>query len=128
MLKIDYWDKEIPSRQPVWDTSNLILNNTKKSDLIISVTGGDPTLLYLSNRNGWLVSPNEINDQLIIKWREEGAKYIAGSWNCVETYNRFSDKKVKNRLRKLLCNSSITNEISRKGCEYNQNSYLIDLN
>ena len=127
MLKVDYWDLEKPKSQPVWDTSDLIQTNTKESDLIISVTGGDPTLLYLANRNGWLVSPKEINMRNILKWKNEGAKYIAGSWDVIENYNQFLDNGVKLKLHKIICRSSIALESSRKGCEERDRSYLIEL-
>ena len=126
MLKLDYWNKELPIRQPVWDTSQLIKNNTNKSDLIISITGGDPTLLYLSNRKGWLVSPMEITEQKILELKDDGAKFIAGSWDVIESYNRFSDEEVKRQLSKLLC-SSFSTENYRKVCEKKDNSYLIEL-
>ena len=128
MLKFDYWDLENPTRQPVWDTSQLIKNNTNKSDLIISVTGGDPTLLYLANRKGWLVSPESINQGKILEWKKEGAKYIAGSWDVVESYNPFSDKIIKSNLNKLLCNSIISSQDLNKGCKNKEDSYLIYLN
>ena len=128
MLKIDYWDLELISRQPVWDTSQLIQNNTKKSDLIISITGADPTLLYLSNRKGWLASPSSITEKQILAWKKEGAKYIAGSWLVIESYNKFSDEKVKNNLIRLVCSPSLINEPSGKGCMNKDTSYLISLN
>tara|TARA_Y100001968_G_scaffold166951_1_gene152924 strand:+ start:3733 stop:5157 length:1425 start_codon:yes stop_codon:yes gene_type:complete len=127
ILKIEYWDKELPIRQPVWDTSQLIKNNTNESDLIISMTGGDPTLLYLSNRKGWLSSPVDITEEKILEWKNLGAKYIAGSWEVVENYNKFSDEKVKIRLSNLICHS-ISPELYKKGCDATANSYLINLN
>ena len=128
MLKLDYWDKELTSNQPVWDTSQLIRKSTTKSDLIISVTGGDPTLLYLSNRKGWLLSPNQINEERILQLKEDGAKYVAGSWSVIESYNKFPDEALKSNLKNLLCSSFITVDSSTKGCREKDNSYLIDLN
>tara|TARA_Y100001968_G_C19382930_1_gene731274 strand:- start:968 stop:1552 length:585 start_codon:yes stop_codon:yes gene_type:complete len=128
ILKLDYWDMEVSSRQPVWDTAQLIKKKTKESDLIISITGGDPTLLYLSNRKGWLVSPNDINNERLLEWKMQGAKYVAGSWLVVENYNKFSDNKLKMKLNKLFCSSSIYSESLKQGCEYNDKSFLLKLN
>ena len=125
MLKIDYWDKENPNSQPVWDTAQLIRNYTNKSDLIISVTGGDPTLLYLSNRKGWLISPNNINRKILLEWKEEGAKYIAGSWEIIESYNKFSDKKLRSNIYQLICNSDNSLGFTINGCNKNDKSYLL---
>ena len=125
MLKIDYWDKENPNSQPVWDTAQLIRNYTNKSDLIISVTGGDPTLLYLSNRKGWLISPNNINRKILLEWKEEGAKYIAGSWEIIESYNKFSDKKLRSNIYQLICNSDNSLGSTINGCNKNDKSYLL---
>ena len=128
MLKIDYWDLEKTSRQPVRDPAHYNKQNTKKSDLIISVTGGDPTLLYLSDRKGWLFSPKDINEQIINDLKADGAKYLAGSWYVVESYNEFSDKEVKTQLIKLFCYSSTSLDVVKKGCQEKDNSYLIELN
>ncbi len=127
MLKIDYWDMEDPIRQPVWATAQMIKRNTEKSDLIISVTGGDPTLLYLSDRKGWLVSPISINDQKILEWKNDGAKYIAGSWEVIESYNKFKDKNVKSKLIKLICSDPYLLDTESNGCTNHDSSYLINI-
>ena len=127
MLKLDYWDLENPLNQPVWHSSDLVKNNTNSSDLIISVTGGDPTLLYLSDRNGWLISPVNLNEKRILEWKNEGAKYIAGSWDVIESYNRFSDIELKEDLRQIFCSSSINFEFSKTACDTKNKSYLVRL-
>ena len=127
MLKFDYWDLENPNNQPVWHTANLVKNNTNSSDLIISVTGGDPTLLYLSNRKGWLISPKDINDKVISDWKNKGAKYIAGSWEVIESYNIFSDIPLKEGLRQKFCSSSYYFQSFNKTCTSQDRSYLLKL-
>ena len=127
ILKFDYWDLENPKNQPVWNTATLIKNNTNTTDLIISVTGGDPTLLYLSDRKGWLISPMKINENIISEWRNEGAKYIAGSWEVIESYNLFSNEKQKKDLKQMFCTSSIYFKFSNKACKNQAQSYLVEL-
>ena len=92
------------------------------------MTAGDPTMLYLSDRKGWLISPKDISKKTIIKFKEKGAKYISGSWEVIESYNKFSDEKVKSNINKILCNSSNSLETLRKGCQNKDTSYLIELN
>ena len=127
ILKFDYWDLENPSNQPVWHTADLVKNNTNSSDLIISITGADPTLLYLSNRKGWLLTPSSINEKIILELRNEGAKYIAGSWDVIESYNRFSDLRQKEDLMQVFCSSSIYFESSNNACNIQNKSYLLKL-
>ena len=95
MLKIDYWSLEVPASQPVWANSQLVRDFTSPVDRIVSVSGGDPTLLYLSNRKGWLASPEDISIDKIKFWRNSGAKYISGSWDIVESYSDFKSPIIK---------------------------------
>ncbi len=127
ILKLDYWDLENPRDQPVWHTAGLVKTNTNSSDLIISVTGADPTLLYLAERKGWLLSPGNINKKIISELRNEGAKYIAGSWEVIESYNRFSDTGQKKDLTQIFCSSSIYFESSKNACNIQDKSYLVKL-
>ena len=127
ILKFDYWDLENPKNQPVWNTADLVKNNTNTTDLIISVTGGDPTLLYLSDRKGWLISPMNINENIISELRNEGAKYITGSWEVIESYNKFSDGKQKQDLQQIFCSSSIYFKFPNKACKNQDQSYLVEL-
>ena len=127
MLKLDYWDLENPHKQSVWHTADLVKNNTNSSDLIISVTAGDPTLLYLSDRKGWLISPANITEKIISEWKDEGAKYIAGSWEVIESYNKFSDIALKEDLKQIFSSISIDFDVSNKAYNIKDKSYLIRL-
>ncbi len=127
MLKLDYWDLENPYNQPVWHASDLVKNNTNSSDLIISVTGGDPTLLYLADRKGWLISPMNLDKKIISEWKNQGAKYIAGSWEVIESYKIFSDAKQKEYLKQMFCIPSIDFEPSNQACNNRDKSYLVKL-
>ena len=69
---------------------------------IISVTGGDPTLLYLAHRKGWLKGPGAINAEWLEQRTAEGATHIAGSWDVIQSYAPFPDNPAKARLRQLL--------------------------
>ena len=127
ILKLDYWDLENPHNQPVWHTADLVRKSTNNSDLIVSVTGADPTLLYLSNRKGWLMSPENINYKILSELRNQGAKYIAGSWEVIESYNRFVDNRQKENLKQMFCGSSAFFEPSNRACNHQDKSYLVRL-
>ena len=84
-------------------------------------------MLYLSERKGWLISPVNINEKIISELRNEGAKYIAGSWEVIESYNRFSDITQKKDLTQIFCTSSIYFESSKNACNIQDKSYLVKL-
>ncbi len=70
---------------------------------IVSVTGGDPTLLNLSRRQGWLTSIDNINETSLLNWSEEGASYVVGSLDWKDFYTRLYDENVKNKIAEYLC-------------------------
>ena len=84
-------------------------------------------MLYLSERKGWLISPVNINEKIISELRNEGAKYIAGSWEVIESYNRFSDITQKKDLTQIFCTPSIYFESSKNACNIQDKSYLVKL-
>ena len=86
----------------VWAQAQEIKTTTPKNKPLISVTAGDPTLLYLSERKGWLVTPEAVNDELLSALKKEGASAVVGSWNKIENYSEFKDGPVKQKLAKLL--------------------------
>ena len=102
VLQLDYWSKENPNKSDIWAQAQEIKTTTPKNKPLISVTAGDPTLLYLSERKGWLVTPEAVNNELLSALRKEGASAVVGSWNKIENYSEFKDGPVKQKLAKLL--------------------------
>jgi 4-amino-4-deoxy-L-arabinose transferase-like glycosyltransferase len=102
VLSLDYWAKEQPSGNPTWELAQRIKQDTPPGARIISVTGGDPTLLYLAHRKGWLKGPGAINRAWLDERAAEGATHIAGSWEVIQSYARFPDNPAKTRLKQLL--------------------------
>ena len=88
VLGIEYWAKEQPSGNPTWELAQRIQQETPAEARIISVTGGDPTLLYLAHRKGWLKGPWAINSEWLEQRAAEGATHIAGSWEVIQSYAR----------------------------------------
>ena len=102
VLSIDYWAKEQPSGNPTWELAQRIQQDTPPEARIISVTGGDPTLLYLAHRKGWLKGPGAIDAAWLAQRAAEGATHIAGSWEVIQSYAPFPDNPAKARLKQLL--------------------------
>ena len=67
------------------------------------MSGRDPTVLYLANRKGWLVSPKRLIGKTTDEWRALGADAIAGSYEVVESFQTFEDGVRKQRLKQWLC-------------------------
>lgn len=99
---IDYMGKEIPARSTVYSLAQQVQATTPLEARIISATGGDPNLLYLSHRKGWLVSPYRVNLDYLQALAQEGAEYLVGSYQVVESYSRFTDEGQKAALRSLV--------------------------
>ena len=72
-----------------------VTSHVPSSSLVLSLTGGDPTLLYLSNRKGWLIGPQDLDAKRLIALRDRGAVAIFGD------YGALSDPAERNALMEL---------------------------
>jgi hypothetical protein len=72
----------------------------------VATTGGDPTILYLSDRKGWIPSPNAINQTYLSERAKEGAKYLVGGYNFVQAYQLSMEEKDKKIIQKIISQSS----------------------
>merc|ERR1739841_135425 len=102
VLSLDYWAKEHTSGNPTWELAQRIPRETPDGARIISITGGDPTLLYLAGRKGWLKGPGGVDADWLAQRADEGATHVAGSWKVIQSYAEFPDSPAKVRLRLLL--------------------------
>jgi 4-amino-4-deoxy-L-arabinose transferase-like glycosyltransferase len=102
VLRFDYWNKENIAKNPTWLQAQQIKAKTLNEQPLISVTAGDPTLLYLSERKGWLVSPDSLDATLLNQLKQEGASAVVGSWERIENYSPFLDGQSKQKLANLL--------------------------
>lgn len=85
-----YMSVEKPEQSELIKLADQIKSITPKDALVISSTGGDPTLLYLSDRQGWLID-RDINEKYISSKQKLGAKYLVGSFDFIENYNMIPD-------------------------------------
>ena len=91
IYSIDYMPLEKTETSAILRLSEQVKSIVPQNSLIISSTGGDPTLLYLSDRKGWLINHRDITDEYILSKRKLGAKYLVGSFNFVESYSKVDD-------------------------------------
>lgn len=99
---IDYMFKERIDKSAVFQLAQQVKQNTEADSLIISITGGDPTLLYLSHRKGWLINHSDITEEYILSRVKFGAKYLIGSFNFIESYNFVVDDNQKQKINNIL--------------------------
>ena len=83
---------------PKYILSQEVRQKTEEDALIITVDNREPTILYLSHRKGWCKSSADIDDGSLIKWEQEGARYLVG---IKGDFERLSGKQ---RLNQLLSN------------------------
>lgn len=99
-----YMSVERIDRSDVFKLAQQIQSNIPINALVISSTGGDPTLLYLANHRGWLVDRN-ITKEYILSKQKLGAKYLVGSFDFIENYNAIAAERkqeVNQNLNQIL--------------------------
>ena len=101
IYSIDYMPLEKTETSAIFKLSEQVKSIVPRNSLIISSTGGDPTLLYLSDRKGWLINHRDITDEYILSKRKLGAKYLVGSFNFVESYSKVDDNQ-RQKINRVL--------------------------
>ncbi len=79
-----------------YQSSRLIRETTGDKDLIITITDGDPSILYFSHRKGWVAATHEVTDEYLSKKIKKGAKYLTG------VYWRFDRPEEQEILKQIL--------------------------
>lgn len=75
----EYLSKENPARSPEVHVAMLVRECADRpNDRIVTAEDGNPTLLYLSHRKGWIVDQNPSAEELD-RMRREGARCLAGT-------------------------------------------------
>lgn len=79
--------REDPAQSSTYELAQLIQAHTEPDDLIVSLDGGNPTLLYLAKRKGWdsSLSPDLEQGLGLEQKIAQGADYFAGDFiSCAE--------------------------------------------
>ncbi|WP_085727549.1 ArnT family glycosyltransferase [Cylindrospermopsis raciborskii] len=84
---IDYMFKEKIHKSATFQLAQIVQKKTDAKSLMIFTTGGDPTLMYLSHRKGWLIDPSDLTRQYLETKIKLGANYLISSFQFVESYN-----------------------------------------
>ena len=103
ILSLDYWRPERQQAADLLPLAAAIQASTPGQDRIVAVSGGDPTLLNLARRQGWLTDPANVSEASLRQWRAQGARHIAGSFRRVESYRLFSSEQERRNLQTTLC-------------------------
>ncbi|PZO57998.1 MAG: hypothetical protein DCF15_06180, partial [Phormidesmis priestleyi] len=112
---IDYMLPENPASSAVYLLAELVNKYTPPNAKVLTTTGGDPTLLYLSHRKGWMISPEEVSPERLSAAVGDGADFLVGSYEIVQSYADFTDESQKENIRELLEDRPsplVNNEIS----------------
>jgi 4-amino-4-deoxy-L-arabinose transferase-like glycosyltransferase len=102
LYTIDYMWPENPNQSPVYALAQQIDKQTPPGSKILAITGGDPTLLYLAHRHGWMISPDEVTPERLATAKGDGASFFVGSYEIVQSYADFTDDSQKENIRALL--------------------------
>lgn len=106
IYSLDYMQLERPQTSKVLQLAQLIEANTPPEAKVLATTGGDPSLLYLSHRQGWLIHPEDVSIERIRSAKRDGADFWVGSYEIVQSYAPFEDDSQKNNIRQILSQSA----------------------
>ncbi|WP_226415105.1 glycosyltransferase family 39 protein [Synechococcus sp. MU1642] len=105
VLSFDYWAVEARQSSIWMPVADTIRRELPSEARIVSVTGPDPTLLNLAQRQGWLISNKKLTPERIAKLKRAGASHITGGFRWEETYSPLP-KERRTMLEKLAASSS----------------------
>jgi hypothetical protein len=78
-----------------------VKSNSIPTDLIITVSNGDPVYLYHCERKGWTVTPENLDKEFLTQKIREGAVLLAAE------NNKFAGKMANENLSYVLSNYKI---------------------
>ncbi len=110
---LDYMRPENAEASKAYQLAQQIQAQTPPDAKVLAVTGGDPSLLYLADRKGWLIQPTEVSAQRLEAASADGAEFIVGSYEIIQSYAPFEDESQKANIRDVLsgqCTPLINNE------------------
>lgn len=99
---IDYMMPEALGRSEVYALAQQVQANTPANARVVAVTAGDPNLLYLADRKGWLTGPGEVTQEFVEAKAAAGADYLVGSYQVVESHSAFTNEAQKAAIRSLI--------------------------
>jgi len=92
---VDYMARENPASSDTFKLARVIREKTEADARIVTVDCNDPTLLYLSHRNGWHALPWELNAAFLREKKQAGARYLAGTHTLFDGW----DEPMRDKLQ-----------------------------
>jgi len=102
IYSLDYMQLENVRSSKVYQLAQQIQAQTPAEAKVLATTGGDPSLLYLANRKGWLIQPEDVSLARLKTAKEDGADFLVGSYEIVQSYAPFEDDGQKANIREIL--------------------------
>ena len=102
IYSIDYMPPEQATTSKVYQLAQQIKDQTPSDAKVLATTGDDPTLLYLAHRKGWLIHPEDVSLERLEAAKGDGADFLVGSYEIVQSYAPFEDESQKENIRQLL--------------------------
>jgi 4-amino-4-deoxy-L-arabinose transferase-like glycosyltransferase len=102
IYSLDYLARENVQTSAAYALAQQVQAATPPTARIITVTGSDPNLLYLAYRKGWMLPPERVETELLQALAADGAEYLVGSYQVIESFNPFVDEGQKARLKTLI--------------------------
>jgi len=99
---LEYMAKENPDNSELFEIAQIIKASIPQNSLIVTTTGGDPTILYLSEKKGWIPSPNQIDQVYLTDRVKDGAKYLVGGYNFVQAYQLSMEEADKKKIKQVI--------------------------
>lgn len=76
VLRLQNFYKGERTDVPLFQLAQVVKETTNPNDLIITVSEGNPVVLYNCERKGWICSPERIDSLYLIQRKNEGARYL----------------------------------------------------
>ena len=102
IYSIDYMQPEQITTSKVYQLAQQIQAQTPPTAKVLATTGNDPTLLYLAHRKGWLIHPEDVSPERLDTAKGDGADFLVGSYEIVQSYAPFEDQSQKENIRKIM--------------------------
>lgn len=93
-IRLHKW-RENTDESATYNISRVVREKTAARDLIVTVTDGDPAVLYFSHRKGWVLPTSLVEEERLDGLVKEGAVYLVG------LYWRFDRPDELDKLNRL---------------------------
>ena len=102
IYSLDYMQPENTQSSEVYQLAGQIRAETPAAAKVLATTGGDPSLLYLAHRKGWLIHPEDVSPERLKAAKGDGAAFLVGSYDIIQSYAPFEDESQKENIRGIL--------------------------